>query len=145
MAAVARVGRARLALASPPADSIAARVLLGVCGEDPRVLAGICEAARERLPEGLQELDDAFRNGDAARLREVAHRLSGILAAFSPSAGALAVELEEHAARGELAPVDALIGRLREVAPRLLQAMNALSIEDLQRSSELVSSSMRHR
>jgi PAS domain S-box-containing protein len=145
MAAVARVVRARRAPASPPADSIAAQVLLGVCGEDPLILAGICEAARQRLPEGLQELDDAFRDGDATRLREVAHRLSGILAAFSPSAGALAVELEEQAARGELAPVDALIGRLREVAPRLMKAMNALTIEDLQRSLDIVTSSTRQR
>src|SRR5439155_19772514 len=78
----------RVADACPPADRpglglLAPSVLLAACGGDAGILAKICKAFRAGLPDPLTSVQDALRERDTARLREAAHKLGGMVAAFS--------------------------------------------------------------
>ncbi|MDB5299535.1 MAG: domain S-box protein, partial [Phycisphaerales bacterium] len=77
-------------------------VLLAACGGDAGILKIICDTLRARLPDHLAILQEALSTQDAPRLREAAHKLFGMIAAFSTAAGAVASDLEDLAARGEL-------------------------------------------
>ena len=77
-------------------------VLLAACGGDAEALAGCVRASRLALPDRLAEVGDALRERDAPRLREAAHKLCGMVAAFSTVVGAVASDLEDQAARGQL-------------------------------------------
>jgi two-component system sensor histidine kinase/response regulator len=78
------------------------QVLLTASGGDAAILDKICQAFRARLPDHLQAVQDALRDRDAPRLREAAHKLSGMVAAFSTVAGGVTSELEDLAAQGQL-------------------------------------------
>src|SRR5262249_34348334 len=58
------------------------RVLLAACGGDAAILEKICQAFKARLPEQLAAVQGALHDQDAPRLREAAHMLSGMVAAF---------------------------------------------------------------
>src|SRR5262249_22220579 len=97
----------RAAGAGPPAERpgpglLAPRLPLAACGGDDGVLEKICRTFRARLPDHLKAVGEALRAGDAPRLREAAHKLAGMVAAFSTAAGGVASDLEDHAARGQL-------------------------------------------
>jgi len=64
-------------------------------------------------------LEDALLNKDAPRLREAAHKLFGMVSAFSTAAGAVASEIEDHAALGELDESESLMPRLRTISQEL--------------------------
>jgi HPt (histidine-containing phosphotransfer) domain-containing protein len=108
-----------------------ARVLLAACGEDAAILEKIRRVFRARLPEHLRALRDALDQGDGPRLREAAHKLAGMVAAFSTVAGGMASELEDHAARGKLEQVQPLVARLEAMGEELLRLTDALSIDFL--------------
>src|SRR5262249_47428395 len=78
------------------------RVLLAACGGDAATLEEICQVFRARLPEHLKAIRDALRDRDAPRLRDVAHKLAGMVATFSTAAGSVALELEDRAAQAQL-------------------------------------------
>src|SRR5213075_679610 len=59
-------------------------------------LEKIGQAFRAHLPDHLKAVQDALRERDAPRLREAAHKLAGMLAAFSTTAGGVASEVEDH-------------------------------------------------
>ena len=115
-------------LLSPP-------VILASCGGESVILTAICERFRERLPIDLVALEVALAAGAAASLREVAHRLSSMVGAFSTSAGALASDIEDLAASGELEVAAPLVSRLAEVSRAIVGQLDGLSIERLQRDS----------
>ena len=114
---------------------VSARVVLAACGGDAVILQKITEALRQRLPVDLAAVEGAFRDRDALRLREAAHTLSGMAAAFSSLVGDVASDLEDVAARGQLDEAGALISRLRTLAPDLIEEVGALSLETLQRAA----------
>lgn len=110
---------------------VSADILLATCGGDPVVLDAIRNGLRARLPEGLATLERAFAVRDAERLREAAHTMYGMLAAFSSVAGGIASTLEDEAASGALDGAGELIARLRALAPELLTAIDAVTIASL--------------
>ncbi|HWE94924.1 MAG TPA: PAS domain S-box protein [Tepidisphaeraceae bacterium] len=107
------------------------RVLLAACGGDADILKSICETLRARLPDHLATLQEALSTQDAPRLREAAHKLFGMIAAFSTAAGAVASDLEDLAARGQLTGAAALMEQLNKMAAELPRVVGDLSIEDL--------------
>jgi PAS domain S-box-containing protein len=118
--------------ADPPASGLLdTRVLLAACGDDAAILEKICQAFRARLPDHLKAVQDALRGRDAPGLREAAHKLSGMVAAFSTLAGGVASDLEDQAARGRLEEARPLVERLEAMAQELLRAADELSIETL--------------
>jgi CheY-like chemotaxis protein len=107
------------------------RVLLAACGGDGAVLLRIGQAFQASLPDHLTAVQDALRDRDAPRLREAAHKLSGMVSAFSTVAGSVASDLEDQAARGQLEESRPLVERLETMAQELLRQVNGLSIKDL--------------
>jgi two-component system sensor histidine kinase/response regulator len=106
-------------------------VLLAACGGDAGILKIICDTLQTRLPDHLATLQEALSNRDAPRLREAAHKLFGMIAAFSTAAGAVASDLEDLAARGELAEAATLMEQLNAMATELPRVVGDLSIEGL--------------
>jgi two-component system, sensor histidine kinase and response regulator len=130
-AAIDRVRGAR-----PPADRpgprlLAPRVLLAACGGDAAILEKICQAFRAHLPDRLAAVQGALRAQDSVRLRESAHNLCGMVAAFSTAAGGVASDLEDRAAQGQLEEARPLAARLEAMAEALVQLVGGLSLDTL--------------
>ena len=69
-------------------------------------------------------------------MREAAHKLRGLLSAFSTLAGELASDLEDHAALGQLDEARSLVRRLEAMAHRLIRQVDGLSYESLRQQAE---------
>jgi PAS domain S-box-containing protein len=104
--------------------------------EDAEALRGMCRAFETYLPVRFTEVDDALRAQDAPRLREAAHKLCGLLFAFSTTAGNAASELENQAAQGRLAEARPLVERLEAMVRQLLPLAGGLSLETLRHQAE---------
>jgi CheY-like chemotaxis protein len=130
-AAMDRVVGARLAPDRPGPGLLDPRVLLAACGGDGAILGKICQAFRTRLPDHLKAVQEALRDRDAPRLREAAHKLAGMVAAFSTVAGGVASDLEDHAARGQLEEARPLVARLETMAEELMRLVGGLSLDAL--------------
>jgi HPt (histidine-containing phosphotransfer) domain-containing protein len=133
---VAAISRAvptgsRSGSAGANAELLDPAVLLAACGDDPDGLRGLCEDLQAYAPARLAELNDALRHGDAPRLREAAHKLCGLLSAFSTTAGTLAAELEDRAAAGRLDEAGPLAGRLETMTLDLTAQVSELTVEAL--------------
>ena len=123
--------------AQPPGlDLLAPKVLLAACGGDAAALEEICQAFRARLPEHLKAVQDALRAEDAPRLREAAHKLAGMVAAFSSEAGDVASELEDRAAQGQLQGARPLAAQLEAMAEALMRLTGGLSLDTLYRQAK---------
>jgi two-component system, sensor histidine kinase and response regulator len=125
----------------PPAAGEPVRLLdpvavLTACGDDEEALQGMCRAFQTYLPDRLAEVGDALRAQDAPRLREAAHKLCGLLSAFSTTAGDVALDLEELAAGDRLAEARPLVERLEAMAQELLPLVVGLSLETLRQQRD---------
>jgi PAS domain S-box-containing protein len=127
------VPRARRPAGGDPAGLLDPVVLLATCGDDAGGLRELCRDFLAFAPARIAEVTDALRAGDAPRLREAAHKLRGLLSAFSTAAGDLASDLEELAGRGQLVEVPPLVGRLETMAQELVRQVDGLSLESLRR------------
>jgi PAS domain S-box-containing protein len=110
-------------------------VLLAACGGDATLLATMGDSFRRRLPDHLAAVRDALRDEDAPRLREAAHKLSSMIAAFSTAAGGVSSDIEDHAARGELAETRPLVERLQAMAHELMELTPAITLDSLRRQA----------
>src|SRR5262249_36867890 len=131
-----RVGGPRPPAGRPGPGLLDPGVLLAACGGDPAILEKICQAFRARLPDHLAAVQKALRERDAPRLREAAHKLSGMVAAFSTVAGGVASDLEDHAARGQLEEAPVLGERLETMAQELMHLAGGLSLEALRQQAD---------
>jgi two-component system sensor histidine kinase/response regulator len=118
-------------VARPAARLIDARVLLAACGGDAAILKSICDTLCARLPDYLAAVQQALVDQDAPRVREAAHKLAGMISAFSTTAGAVASDVEDHAARGQLDDAATLMEQLNAMALELPRLAGDLSIEHL--------------
>jgi PAS domain S-box-containing protein len=118
-------------------------VLLAACGGEAVILEKISEAFRARVPDHLAAVQDALRDRDAPRLREAAHKLCGMVAAFSTVAGRVASELEDQAAQGRLEEVPPLVARLETMAQELMRLVVGLSLDALREQAKAAGSSGR--
>ena len=131
----------RAADAQPRADEpgpglLDPAVLLAACGGDAAILDKICQTFRARLPDHMRSVQSAVVDQDAPRLREAAHKLAGMVAAFSTAAGGVASELEDYAAQDQLEQARPLVGQLSRLAQELMRAVDGLSLETLRRRTE---------
>jgi CheY-like chemotaxis protein len=111
--------------------------VLTACGGDAEAFDAICATFEAYLPVRVTEMSDALRVQDAPRLREAAHKLSGLLAAFSTTAADVALDLEEHAAQGQLPEARQLVERLEALVRELLPLVGRMSLETLRRHVEI--------
>src|SRR5438270_13915851 len=119
------------------------QVLLAACGGDPIILERICQAFRACLPDHLKAVQDALRDRDAPRLREAAHKLAGMVAAFSSVAGGVASDLEDLAAQGQLEEAHPLVARLEPMADELTRLVGGLSLDALRGQAETATEPVR--
>jgi two-component system sensor histidine kinase/response regulator len=134
-AAIDRIVDARPTTDPPGSGLLDSRVLLAACGGDGVILEKICLAFRARLPEQVTAVRNALQAQDAPRLREAAHKLSGMVAAFSTVTGGVASDLEDRAARGQLEEAPVLVERLETMARELMDLTGGLSLEALQQQA----------
>jgi HPt (histidine-containing phosphotransfer) domain-containing protein len=111
------------------------KVLLAACGDDAAILEKICQALRARLPDHLKSVQDALHAADTPHLREAAHKLCGTVSAFSSVVGAVASQLEDHAAQDQIEEARPLVRQLETMAPELMRAVDGLPIETLRRQA----------
>jgi HPt (histidine-containing phosphotransfer) domain-containing protein len=108
--------------------------LLSACGGSEAFLKRICELLSKMLPVELDRATLALREGTVSGLRHIAHQLSGMLAAFSTVAATVASELEEAAARQDLATAGALLDQLRPMADEIVRLVSTVSVQALMRA-----------
>jgi CheY-like chemotaxis protein len=108
-----------------------ATVLLSACGGDAGVLEKLCQIFRTRVPDHLKAIQGALKDRDASRLREAAHKLCGMVGAFSTVAGGVASELEDHAALGQFDEAVPLVRRLETMTEAILERLGSLSLTEL--------------
>ena len=136
-AAIDRVVGARPPAERPGPTLLDPQLLWDVCGGDAGILEKIGQVFRARLPDQLAAVRDALREQDALRLREAAHKLGGMVAAFSTVAGGVASDLEDHAARGQLEEARPLVEQLETMAEELMRLAGGLSLETLRHQAEV--------
>jgi CheY-like chemotaxis protein len=119
--------------AEPPVELDAATIL-ATCGSDETLLAKMCQTFRSRMPEHLAALEQALESEDTGRVREIAHKMRGMLATFSSAAGSTASKLEDCAAQGRLDECRVLGQDLSEIAAELVKIVMQLSLKRLQDS-----------
>jgi two-component system, sensor histidine kinase and response regulator len=107
------------------------KVLLAACGDDAATLRKMCQTFQARLPDHLQAIENALRDGDVLALREAAHKLTGMVAVFSSVAGAAASQMEDLAEQGKLEEARPLATPLEAMAEELMRLVDGLSIETL--------------
>jgi HPt (histidine-containing phosphotransfer) domain-containing protein len=106
---------------------VSARVeLLAWFEGDAALLAELVGAFQAEAPAALGRLRHALAGGDAAGLREAAHKIRGALGTFGPAAeeaAAAARRVEERAAAGDLAAAGVALTLLECAVGRLDAAL----------------------
>jgi CheY-like chemotaxis protein len=126
----------RVAAVGPTVEGTGAGVLdrravLATCGGDAAILEKISQAFRTALPDQLEAVRAALRDGDTPRLHEAAHKICGMVGAFSTLAGGVASALEDRALAGQLEEARPLVARLETLTTELLTAVEGLSLDAL--------------
>ena len=91
----------------------------------------MCRDFQVYAPAWLAEASDALQARDAQSLREAAHKLCGLLLAFSTAVGDVASDLEDHAAHGRLDEARPLVVRLESMVQELIPEVDNVSCEAL--------------
>jgi PAS domain S-box-containing protein len=115
----------------PPAGLLDTGVLLAACEGDAGMLRKLCRSFQAHVPEHLTAVQDALRAQDAPRLREAAHKFSGMLSVFSTAAADVAGAVEEHAARGTLEEARPLVGQLETMTRELVRLIDNIPPESI--------------
>jgi PAS domain S-box-containing protein len=128
-----------IGLANPKSEPNSAlldpQVLMAACGGDPEIFESICKTFRTRLPDHLLAVEAALQDTNASQLREAAHKLCGMVAAFSSIAGGVASDLEDTAANGQIEESRPLVDRLETMTHELLSLTERLSFDWLRRQT----------
>jgi PAS domain S-box-containing protein len=107
--------------------------LLAGCGGDAELLRKMCWHFQTHVPGRMAEVSEALRDQNALGLREAAHKLGGMLSAFSATAAESTAELGRLARDGRTDEAIQAHSRLTEIVGRLLSVLDTLSIHELQR------------
>jgi two-component system sensor histidine kinase/response regulator len=116
---------------SGPTSLLSPEVVLGACGGDAEGLRELCQDFQAFAPARLGEVMDALRERDGPRLREAAHKLCGLLSAFSTVAGNLAADLEDRAAAPQFDQARPLVEKLETMVQELTRQVDGVSLERL--------------
>lgn len=105
--------------------------LWAACAEDAEMVQEMCRDLQTFAPRRLVAVMEALRDGDGPRLRDAAHKLCGLISAFSVAGGNKASELEDAAAAGKLEGLGPLAQGLEAMTQELLREAGSLSFEPL--------------
>src|SRR5262249_1428636 len=104
---------------------------LAACGGDEETLASIVQSFQMHLPQQLSVIVQALRNQDALEMREAAHKLAGVVAAFSEVTAQAASNLEELAASSRVADFERAANHLQELCQKLQDELAHVSLSNL--------------
>ena len=128
---LAAMERVTQGLQTPPAETLLTPpVILAACESDPALLEKLCRWFRERAPGHVAALAAARESSDLGKLRDTAHKLSGMLGTFSTPAGELASATEDRAIAGDLAALE-LARRVEAATAALLRETDGLTLDRL--------------
>jgi hypothetical protein len=85
----------------------------------------------------IQRIEQALKLGKADILRDAAHKLCGMIAAYSTRAAEAASEQEDVAAQGDLAKAIPQVARPKALAQDLIVERVNLRLDELGRLAEL--------
>src|SRR5262249_30329298 len=134
--AIERVLAARPTPAAPAAELLDAPLLLTACDGDGSLLDQMIAVFRVSAPNHLNSTASALAARDAPAVREAAHKLCGLVAAFSTSAAETARRLEQAAESELLDEAAAHHAVLADMIRNLLPLLAGLSVEELKARSE---------
>jgi CheY-like chemotaxis protein/HPt (histidine-containing phosphotransfer) domain-containing protein len=135
-AAMARLINTSHSRQQPGMGLIDPQVLLAACGGDATMLEKMCRTLQSRVPEQLAAIRDAFHDHDAMRLRQAAHRLNGMVSAFSAVAGDQAANLEDLAVHMMLKEALPVVEQLERTATELARLAGDLTIDTIRKVAE---------
>jgi CheY-like chemotaxis protein len=113
------------------AAALDAEALLAACGGEDAVLDCVVTSLSTHVPPELARALGSLKAGEAAALRETAHKLGGMLATVSSEAGLLAAELEDLAEVGALAQAEPVLAQIQALTDSLLLELPGLSVAQL--------------
>jgi CheY-like chemotaxis protein len=117
---------------APGADGLLdAATLLRACDADPVLLGRMITVFQADAPDQVGRLGVAVREGNAEAVRESAHKLRGLLSAFSATAAEVALLLEQTAAVGQADRTAMLYENLAGMVGELARLLPRLSVEEL--------------
>jgi PAS domain S-box-containing protein len=122
--------------ASTPRGLLDPVTTLKVCDSDPALLARMVAVFELDAPAYLEKIEAAIRDRDAVGLRESAHRLRGLVSAFSSVTAETAALLEQIGAGGEVDKATAPFAILTTMIRDLGEVLNGLSVEDVKAMQE---------
>jgi PAS domain S-box-containing protein len=113
-----------------------AGTLLTACDADSELLAQMRAIFQSDAPGHLERVSAALAARDPAAVRESAHKLRGLLSAFSTTAAEAALQLEQSGADGQLEGADQLCDNLAGMVGDLSPLLANLSVEQLRAQLE---------
>jgi CheY-like chemotaxis protein/HPt (histidine-containing phosphotransfer) domain-containing protein len=122
----------------PPsaAEVFDAATLLTACDADPELLDKMIAIFRADASGHLDQLEAALRGGHATEVRELAHKLRGLVSAFSPVAAEAAGLLEQAAVAEQLDGMTSRYVTLAAMVKELGLVLNQLSLAELRTQVE---------
>ena len=88
-----------------------------------QLFSTVCESLRTHLPRELHRIGEAMHARKFAEVREVAHRVAGMISAVSTSAAATASALEEEAACEDFVEAATLFEHLARQTHAIVKAL----------------------
>jgi len=116
---------------APSADLLDRAAILRACGGDARLLRTMIQSCQKQAPALLASVQNAVAQRDARQLRESAHKLRGMLAAFSTAAAKATELLEQMGADGKLDAAPQQCAAVESIVNAILPRLNRISVEDL--------------
>jgi HPt (histidine-containing phosphotransfer) domain-containing protein len=89
------------------------------------------QSCQKQAPALLASVQNAVAQRDARQLRESAHKLRGMLAAFSTAAAKATELLEQMGADGKLDAAPQQCAAVESIVNAILPRLNRISVEDL--------------
>jgi PAS domain S-box-containing protein len=118
---------------APPHDGVLdVATLLTACDADSVLLGQMIAVFQANAQSYLHRLGAAIRDRNAVELRESAHKLRGLVSAFSTAAAAAALLLEQKGAAGQFDGAAGLYETLSSMVGQLGPLLAQLSVEELQ-------------
>jgi CheY-like chemotaxis protein/HPt (histidine-containing phosphotransfer) domain-containing protein len=108
-----------------------AATLLTACDGDERLLTRMVAVFRASTTGQLERVAAAVRDRDASGLREAAHRLRGVVSAFSTTAAEAAQQLEQAGTEQQLDGADAILDSLSDMVAELTPCLDKLTVAEL--------------
>jgi two-component system sensor histidine kinase/response regulator len=115
----------------PSADLLDRPRLLATSGGDAVLLNKMIKSFLTNVPGHLASLGAAVQERNAADVREAAHKLCGLVSAFSASAAQSVSRLEQMGALERLDAISAEYQNLTLIVDRLKAAVKGLSVDSL--------------